>query len=250
MYLRTKHTDYPRMVGGATRGRSASLPAESSGNTGSGAVRWSPKDALSMWQSLPEFGTGVLYAVLVAAAYTLGVAVVAGVTKRPRFLQAARAIDEVGRLVLRMAAVDAADATRGEKANPGHGRRSHGRRHRGRTNLPAHQRRTQVARADLGRARCDALEVGIGQADAKPTVEHRHRGRHRTLLPDRGLALARGAQVVRGRQPLAHDRGLESDHRPTRRQRLGDLGRDLQQVGQPGRAPVWVTAPEATSTAC
>lgn len=42
-----------------------------------------------MWQSLPEFGTGVLYAIMVAAAYTFAVALAAG-TGRPRLLQAAR----------------------------------------------------------------------------------------------------------------------------------------------------------------
>jgi cytochrome c-type biogenesis protein CcmF len=42
-----------------------------------------------MWQSLPEFGTGVLYAILVAAAYTLAISVAAG-GGRPRLLQAAR----------------------------------------------------------------------------------------------------------------------------------------------------------------
>jgi cytochrome c-type biogenesis protein CcmF len=42
-----------------------------------------------MWQSLPEFGTGVLYAILVAAAYTLSVAIASG-AGRPRLLQAAR----------------------------------------------------------------------------------------------------------------------------------------------------------------
>lgn len=42
-----------------------------------------------MWQSLPEFGTGVLYAILVAASYTLAVALAAG-RGRPRLLQAAR----------------------------------------------------------------------------------------------------------------------------------------------------------------
>ncbi|MEZ4223024.1 MAG: heme lyase CcmF/NrfE family subunit [Polyangiaceae bacterium] len=42
-----------------------------------------------MWQSLPDFGTGVLYAVLVAAAYTFAVAVAAGRGK-PRLLQSAR----------------------------------------------------------------------------------------------------------------------------------------------------------------
>ena len=42
-----------------------------------------------MWQSLPEFGTGVLFAILVAAAYTFAVALAAG-TGRPRLLQAAR----------------------------------------------------------------------------------------------------------------------------------------------------------------
>src|SRR3954468_16520718 len=42
-----------------------------------------------MWQSLPEFGTGVLYAVMVAAAYTLAVSLAAG-RGRPRLLQAAR----------------------------------------------------------------------------------------------------------------------------------------------------------------
>ena len=39
--------------------------------------------------SLPEFGTGVLYAILVAAAYTFAVALAAG-RGRPRLLQAAR----------------------------------------------------------------------------------------------------------------------------------------------------------------
>ena len=43
-----------------------------------------------MWQSLPELGTGVLYAILVAAAYTFAVSLVAGTTKRPRLLEAAR----------------------------------------------------------------------------------------------------------------------------------------------------------------
>jgi cytochrome c-type biogenesis protein CcmF len=42
-----------------------------------------------MWQSLPEFGTGVLYAILVAAAYTLAISIAAG-RGRPRLLQAAR----------------------------------------------------------------------------------------------------------------------------------------------------------------
>lgn len=42
-----------------------------------------------MWNSLPEFGTGVLCAVLVAAAYTFAVALAAG-GGRPRLLQSAR----------------------------------------------------------------------------------------------------------------------------------------------------------------
>ncbi|MCA9593606.1 MAG: heme lyase CcmF/NrfE family subunit [Myxococcales bacterium] len=42
-----------------------------------------------MWQSLPEFGTGVLYAILVSAAYTFAVAIAAG-QGRPRLLQSAR----------------------------------------------------------------------------------------------------------------------------------------------------------------
>jgi cytochrome c-type biogenesis protein CcmF len=42
-----------------------------------------------MWESLPEFGTGVLYAVLVAAAYTFAVSVAAG-RGRPRLLSSAR----------------------------------------------------------------------------------------------------------------------------------------------------------------
>ncbi|UQA61463.1 heme lyase CcmF/NrfE family subunit [Polyangium aurulentum] len=42
-----------------------------------------------MWQSLPEFGTGVLYAILVAAAYTFALGLAAG-AGRPRLLQAAR----------------------------------------------------------------------------------------------------------------------------------------------------------------
>ncbi|HEX4478077.1 MAG TPA: heme lyase CcmF/NrfE family subunit [Polyangiaceae bacterium] len=42
-----------------------------------------------MWNSLPGFGTGVLYAVLVAAAYTFAVAVAAG-RGQPRLLESAR----------------------------------------------------------------------------------------------------------------------------------------------------------------
>ncbi|NUP14371.1 MAG: heme lyase CcmF/NrfE family subunit [Polyangiaceae bacterium] len=42
-----------------------------------------------MWQSLPEFGTVVLYAILAAAGYTLAVSLAAGLG-RPRLLQAAR----------------------------------------------------------------------------------------------------------------------------------------------------------------
>jgi len=42
-----------------------------------------------MWQSLPEFGTGVLYAILVTAAYTFAVALAAG-RGQPRLLQSAR----------------------------------------------------------------------------------------------------------------------------------------------------------------
>jgi cytochrome c-type biogenesis protein CcmF len=42
-----------------------------------------------MWQSLPEFGTGVLYAILVAAAYTFAVGLGAG-RGQPRLLQSAR----------------------------------------------------------------------------------------------------------------------------------------------------------------
>ena len=42
-----------------------------------------------MWDSLPGFGTGVLYAILVAAAYTFAVAVAAG-RGQPRLLESAR----------------------------------------------------------------------------------------------------------------------------------------------------------------
>lgn len=42
-----------------------------------------------MWESLPAFGTGVLYAVLVAAAYTFAVAIAAG-RGHPRLLRSAR----------------------------------------------------------------------------------------------------------------------------------------------------------------
>jgi cytochrome c-type biogenesis protein CcmF len=43
-----------------------------------------------MWQTLPEFGTGVLYAILVVAALTAAISVVAGRTGRPRYLESAR----------------------------------------------------------------------------------------------------------------------------------------------------------------
>src|SRR5262249_50905312 len=44
---------------------------------------------LPKWNALPEFGTGVLCAILVAAAYTFAVAVASG-AGRPRLLHAAR----------------------------------------------------------------------------------------------------------------------------------------------------------------
>ena len=49
-----------------------------------GAYDWG-----AMWQSLPEFGTGVLYAILVAAGYAFALSVLAA-TGRPRILQSAR----------------------------------------------------------------------------------------------------------------------------------------------------------------
>ncbi len=42
-----------------------------------------------MWETLPEFGTGVLYAILIAAAYTFSVSLLAA-KGRPRLLQSAR----------------------------------------------------------------------------------------------------------------------------------------------------------------
>lgn len=42
-----------------------------------------------MWQSLPEFGTGVVYAILIAAAYTFALALAAG-RGHPRLLKSAR----------------------------------------------------------------------------------------------------------------------------------------------------------------
>jgi cytochrome c-type biogenesis protein CcmF len=42
-----------------------------------------------VWQTLPEFGTGVLYAILVCAAYTFAVSIAAG-RGRPRLLRASR----------------------------------------------------------------------------------------------------------------------------------------------------------------
>ena len=80
-------------------------------------------------------------------------------------------------------------------------------------------------------------------------VEHADGRRRRAFFSYGGLALARGAQVVRSRQPLPHDRGLERDHRPAFRQRLCDRGRDAEDVGQAGRAPILVTASEPTTTA-
>src|ERR1700753_1669901 len=54
-----------------------------------------------MWNSLPGFGTGILYAVLVAAAYTFAVAVAAG-RGHPRLLESARrgAFATAGRVAL------------------------------------------------------------------------------------------------------------------------------------------------------
>src|ERR1700674_208338 len=148
-----------------------------------------------------------------------------------------------------MAAVNTADTTGGEEANPGHRGRSHRRRHGGRSDVPARQGRTEITRAHLDRARGNAHQLAVGEADADPPVEHRDSGRHPALVSYRGLALARGTQVVGSGESLADDRGLEGDHRPAFRQRLGDLCGNLEQVAQLGRAPARVTAPDATTTA-
>jgi cytochrome c-type biogenesis protein CcmF len=57
-----------------------------------------------MWQTLPEFGTGVLYAILVAAAYTFAVSIVAGRSGKTRHLEASRA-GAYGTVALIMVAV-------------------------------------------------------------------------------------------------------------------------------------------------
>src|SRR5665213_1043105 len=148
-----------------------------------------------------------------------------------------------------MAPVHSADAAGGEESNPGHRGRPHGRRHGGRSDRSARERRTEVARAHLDRPSGDSRQLGVRHSDADAAVEHRHGGRHGALPSDRCLAVTRGSQVVRSGESLADDGGFERDHRPALRQRLGDLGGNLQQLVQLGRAPARVTASEATMTA-
>src|SRR5262249_17948866 len=50
----------------------------------------SPRRRLTMWTTFPLFGTTVLLCVMVVAAYTFAVSLLAGANGRPRTLQAAR----------------------------------------------------------------------------------------------------------------------------------------------------------------
>ncbi len=63
----------------------------------------------------------------------------------------------------------------------------------------------------------------MAETDPQAAVQHCHRGGHGTLMPDRGFAFERRAQVVRPRQALADDRCLEGDHWSSSRQGGGDL---------------------------
>ena len=141
---------------------------------------------------------------------------------------------EVGGHILGMASVHAADAPCREDADAGQGRDPHGRRDGCRARFTRDQGRADVPRAELARAGRHPLQVGVGKPHPRPPVQDGDGGRHRPLPPDRRLAAAGGAQVVGRRQALAHDRGLERNHRPAVCQSVSDLVRYLQGLAHLG----------------
>ena len=148
-----------------------------------------------------------------------------------------------------MGAVDATDAAGGEKADPRHRGHAHRGGDRDRTCSAPNYQWPEVARAHLHRSGGDALEVGVAQPDSQLAVQHRHRRGNGALLPDCVLAASRRLQVVGGGKALAHDRGLESHHRPAPRERGRHLWRNFEEVAQLGRAPARVTDCDAAWTA-
>ena len=86
----------------------------------------------------------------------------------------------------------------------------------------------QVADAELGDVgRGDALQAVLVEADVRLAAEHGDRRRHGAGRAHGVLELARDREVAWARQAVGDDRRLERDHRPAQRQRLGDLGRDV-----------------------
>jgi len=121
-------------------------------------------------------------------------------------------LDEVGRLVLGMATMHAADAPGCEAADAGHFRGAHCRRDGGGANGAADQGRAEISGAHLDRAGGDAHNLGVGQADHDLTVQDTDRRGHCAFLSYGRLAVACRSQVVWGGEALSDYRRFERDH--------------------------------------
>ena len=120
------------------------------------------------------------------------------------------------------AAVDAADPARREDPDPGRVGRDHRRRDRGGRPAAFGERDGQARPGGLAdrcrpaRSRARAAQPRI-QADEDPAVMDRDGRRDRAALADRGLRRARDLDVLRIRQAVADQGGLEGDDRRCRR---------------------------------
>src|SRR5262249_46381972 len=81
----------------------------------------------------------------------------------------------------------------------------------GRADRALSRRRSEIARADLPRARAEPLELARGEPDDDLAVENADRGRDRAALADGGLRREPDRDALPGREAVRHERRLERD---------------------------------------
>src|SRR5207253_1396686 len=119
---------------------------------------------------------------------------------------------------------------------------------RRRAERPLHRADAEVARADLARARAEALELLAGQPDDDPPVDDADRGRHAARRAHAPLALEPDARTLSFWEAVRDDGRLERDDGPVRCERLPlRLARE-DDVGPDPREPREHVAPARTQS--